>query len=131
MTSCVDHLVRSTKLLQRSNTLKLILRSAAIVCAAAAMVAPAFSQTTGSQTTGADTFKARCITCHGADGQSNTPVGTALKAVSLKDPVVVSASDADLITVVKNGKKSMPAFGTKLSDDQIKAVVAYIRTLQK
>jgi mono/diheme cytochrome c family protein len=39
--------------------------------------------------------------------------------------------DADLIAVVKSGKKKMPAFAKKLTDDQIASVVAYVHMLQK
>ncbi len=84
-----------------------------------------------AQDAGADTFNAKCKMCHGADGLGNTPVGKMAKIVSLKDPAVISASDAELMAVVKNGKNKMPANNGKLSDDQIAAVVAYIRTLQK
>lgn len=69
--------------------------------------------------------------CHGADGLGATPAGKIAKIVSLKDPTVVNATDADLIAAVKNGKNKMPAFTGKLSDDQIASVVAYIRTLEK
>jgi mono/diheme cytochrome c family protein len=55
-----------------------------------------------------------------------------MKAPSFKDPAVVKASDAELIAVVKNGKNGkMPSYAGKITDDQIKSVVAYIRTLQK
>jgi mono/diheme cytochrome c family protein len=33
--------------------------------------------------------------------------------------------------VKENGKTTMKAFGDKLSDDEIKALVAYVRTLKK
>ena len=46
-------------------------------------------------------------------------------------PELVKASDADLIAATKNGKGKMPAYAGKLTDPQIKDVVAYIRTLQK
>jgi cytochrome c5 len=56
-----------------------------------------------------------------------------MKAVSFKDPTVVKATDAELIAAVKNGKNKMPAnaANAKLTDDQIKVVIAYVRTLQK
>jgi mono/diheme cytochrome c family protein len=54
-----------------------------------------------------------------------------MKAVPFSAPDIVSASDADLIADTKNGKGKMPAYAGKLSDDQIKEVVAHIRTLQK
>lgn len=84
-----------------------------------------------AQDSGADTFKAKCQMCHGADGLGNTPVGKMAHIVSLKDPTAISATDADLIAVVTNGKNKMPPNKGKLTDDQITAVVAYIRTLQK
>jgi mono/diheme cytochrome c family protein len=100
-------------------------RIIAVLCLAA-FTLPAIAQESG-----ADTYKAKCQMCHGADGLGNTPVGKMAKIVSLKDPVVISASDADLIAVVTNGKNKMPPNKGKLTDDQITAVVAYIRTLQK
>jgi mono/diheme cytochrome c family protein len=72
-----------------------------------------------AQDSGADTFKTKCLMCHGADGTGNTPAGKAFKAASLKDPMVVT----------KSGKDKMPSFKDKLTDDQIKAVIAYIRAL--
>jgi len=102
------------------------LRFAAICCLAASIVTPAFAQNPG-----ADTYKAKCAMCHGADGLGATPAGKAMKAVSFKDPTVVKATDAELIAAVKNGKNKMPANVAKLTDDQIKVVIAYVRTLQK
>ena len=90
------------------------------------MAAPAFAQGAG-----ADTYKAKCAMCHGADGLGATPSGKALKAASFKDPAIVKAPDAELIGVVNKGKNKMPSYAGKLTDDQIKAVVAYLRTLQK
>ena len=102
------------------------LRYGAIVLLAASMVTPAFAQDSG-----ADLYKAKCAMCHGAEGLGATPAGTAMKAVSFKDPAVIKAPDAELIAAVKNGKNKMPPNVGKLTDPQIKSVVAYIRTLQK
>jgi hypothetical protein len=52
-----------------------------------------------------------------------------MKVVSFKDPAIINAPDAELIAIVKNGKNKMPAYAGKLTDDQIKAVVAHIRVL--
>ncbi len=54
-----------------------------------------------------------------------------MKALPFKSPELVSASDADLAAATKNGKGKMPAYAGKLTDPQIAAVIAYIRTLQK
>ena len=76
-------------------------------------------------------FESRCARCHGADGMSHTFEGKMTGAAKFSDPEVVKLADADLIVVVKNGKKKMPAFGKKLTDDQIASVLAYVHTLQK
>ena len=54
-----------------------------------------------------------------------------MKAVAFTDPQILNKPDADLITATKNGKGKMPAYAGKLSDGEIKAVIAYIHTLQK
>ena len=84
-----------------------------------------------AQDSGAATYKAKCASCHGADGSGNTPAGKSMKALPFKSPDIVSASDDDLIADTKNGKGKMPKYAGKLTDAQIKDVVAYIRTLQK
>jgi len=105
---------------------KLNLMLAAIILLVVSIVTPAFAQGAG-----ADTYKAKCLICHGIDGLAATPSGKALKAASFKDPAIVNAPDSELIGIVKAGKNKMPAYTGKITDDQITAVVAYIRTLQK
>jgi cytochrome c6 len=84
-----------------------------------------------AQNTGAATYSSKCQMCHGADGTGSTPAGKAMKAPSFLSPDVVKESNADLITVTKNGKGKMPAYSGKLTDAEIRDVVAHIRTLQK
>ncbi len=84
-----------------------------------------------AQGSGADTYKAKCAMCHGADGLAANAMGKMYKIPPFNSPDVVKASDADLIAATKNGKGKMPAYAGKLTDPQIKDVVAYIRTLQK
>ncbi len=94
------------------------------------MVASA-TTTVFAQDSGADTYKAKCAMCHAVDGSGSTPAGKSMKAVPFSSPDLIKASDADLIAATKNGKGKMPAYSSKLTDPQIKDVVAYIRTLQK
>jgi mono/diheme cytochrome c family protein len=94
-------------------------------------VMAATTMTTAFAQAGADTYKAKCAMCHGADGLGATPAGKAMGAKPLNGAEYVKASDADLIAATKNGKGKMPAFAGKLTDVQIKDAVAYIRTLQK
>ena len=98
----------------------------AIFCLAASIPAAAVAQSAG-----ADVFKSKCAPCHGVDGLATTTAGKALKAASFKEPAIVKTPDAELIAIVKSGKGKMTGFQGKLTDDQINAAVAYIRTLQK
>jgi mono/diheme cytochrome c family protein len=99
---------------------------ATMILLAASVVAPAFAESPG-----AGLYKAKCGLCHGADGLAATPMAKNLKVLSFKDPAMTKASDAQFIASTTNGKGKMPAYKGKLTDPQIKDVVAYIRTLQK
>ncbi len=111
------------------------LTSARMRRAEAAAFVLAFSLVVSSnamgQNSGADVYKAKCQMCHGADLKGNTPGGKMTHALPLDTPEVMKKTDADLTATTKNGKNKMPAFAAKLSDAQIKEVIAYIRTLQK
>jgi cytochrome c6 len=78
-----------------------------------------------------------CAQCHGKSGAADTKMGKALNAKDLTDPKVQAAfSDAKATQSIKEGvkeggKTTMKAFGGKLTDDEIKALVAYVRTLKK
>lgn len=78
---------------------------------------------------GAATFKQSCAPCHGKDGSGNTPAGKALKAKDLRREEAQKMTDAELARQVRNGKGNMPAFKGKLSDDEIAAVIAHVRSL--
>ena len=84
-----------------------------------------------AQDSGADLYKAKCAMCHGADGLAANAMGKMYKIPAFNSPELVKAPDADLIAVTKSGKGKMPAYAGKLTDAQIKDVVAYVRTLQK
>jgi mono/diheme cytochrome c family protein len=101
-------------------------RAAAAILLAVSIAGPAFAQTSG-----ADTYKAKCASCHGADGLAATPMAKAMKVKSFKDPELAKAPDAQFIAATKDGKGKMPAYTGKLTDAQIKDVISYIRTLQK
>jgi len=88
----------------------------------------AFSMSSRAQDAAA-TFKSKCAMCHGADGKG-TSVGKSMGAHDFTSAVVQGQSDADLTATITKGKGKMPAYGGKLSDEQIKDLVAYIRTLK-
>lgn len=80
---------------------------------------------------GAALFTAKCAACHGKDATGKTPMGEKLKARDLHSPEVQKQTDAELKAIIAKGKEKMPAYGTKLSKEQIEALVAYVRTLVK
>jgi mono/diheme cytochrome c family protein len=82
-------------------------------------------------------WDANCVQCHGKDGKADTKMGKTLNAKDLTDAKVQAGfTDAKATESIKNGvkdngKTTMKAFGGKLTDDEIKALVAYVRTLKK
>ncbi|HUP49589.1 MAG TPA: cytochrome c [Thermoanaerobaculia bacterium] len=77
---------------------------------------------------GAAVYKAKCAVCHAADGSGDTAMGKRLGVRSLASPEVQKQSDAELTQITKKGKGKMPAYDGKIPDDDIRAVIAYIRT---
>jgi cytochrome c6 len=79
-----------------------------------------------------------CAKCHGEDGKADTKMGKKAGAKDLTDPKVQEAKKDDqffksIKEGVKDGDKTlMKAYGEEgLSDDEIKALVAYVRAFKK
>ena len=78
-----------------------------------------------------------CAKCHGAEGKGDTKMGAKLGAKDFTDAKVqADLKDDAAFKALKEGLKSsddktlMKPFDT-LSDGEIKALVAYVRTLKK
>ncbi|MFZ0786724.1 MAG: cytochrome c [Candidatus Acidiferrales bacterium] len=84
-----------------------------------------------AQGDGASLFKSKCAACHGADGSGNTAVGKSLKIRDLASADVQKQTDAELTAIITNGKGAMPSYKDKLSGDQIKDLVGFVRQLAK
>ncbi len=86
----------------------------------------------GSMAFGADAaanWSQHCASCHGKDGSGGTTMG---KKLGVKDYTKEQGfSDAEAAKAIKGGSGKMKAFGDKLSDADIKALVAYVRGLKK
>jgi cytochrome c553 len=82
-------------------------------------------------------WNANCASCHGKDGSGSTMMGKKLGVKDYRDAKVQSAfSDGEAARAIKegvktSGKETMKPFGSKLSDADIKALVAYVRSLKK
>jgi cytochrome c6 len=89
-----------------------------------------FSATASAQSAAQKLYDAnKCTTCHGANGDGNTPTGKALKARDFHSPEVKAESDAVLTEEITNGKNKMPAYGKQLKPAEIAELVAYTRSL--
>jgi mono/diheme cytochrome c family protein len=98
---------------------------------ASIVIAFAYAATPSHAQSGADTYKAKCMMCHAADGSGSTPAGKSMGAIPFSSAALIKASDSDLIAATTNGKGKMPAYNGKLTAPQIAATITYIRTLQK
>ena len=82
-------------------------------------------------------WDANCTPCHGQNGAADTAMGKTLNAKDLTDPKVqaeftdAKATQSIKEGVKKNGETKMTAFAGILTDDEIKALVAYVRGLKK
>ncbi len=96
---------------------------------ALAFLALAASSPAKADEDGAALFKTNCVVCHGADG-TGTPTGKSLKAPDLHSDAVQKMTDAQIAAQIVNGKNNMPPFPS-LKPEQVKALVAYVRTFKK
>jgi len=69
-----------------------------------------------------------CARCHGANGKAQTTLGRKLEAADLTSADVQGMSSAQITRAIKNGRPDMPAFGKKLTPQQIASLVRYVRS---
>ena len=82
-------------------------------------------------------WEKHCLKCHGADGKGNTKMGKQSGVKDYTDPKVqAEMNDEKAVKIIKEGivekgKKKMDPYGDKLTDDEIKALIAYIHAFKK
>jgi len=107
---------------------KLIVISVALLIAGAVSVRAADAK---------ENWDKHCAKCHGPDGKGKTKMGEKLAIKDYTDAKVQEALKDDAMTKaikegVKDGDKTkMKGFGDVLSDDEIKALVKYVRDFKK
>jgi len=81
---------------------------------------------------GQASYERACKSCHGLDGTSNPAVAKMMKVEmrNLNSPEVQTLSDADLKTVITQGKGKMPAVKS-VSGADADNVIAYLRSFKK
>ena len=85
-------------------------------------VSPAVAADAGA---GATVFDANCAACH-AGGQNVIMPEKTLEKEALDQYLAGGRSEASVVKQVTNGKNAMPAFGGRLSDEDIANVAAYV-----
>lgn len=104
--------------------MKNALRSHAVLATLALLAcATSFAQN------GEATYKAKCQSCHGAAGTPNPGIAKMLGVKATSDPYMQKLTLDQVESAVKNGKGKMHPV-TGLSDEQIKEVSAYFKTLK-
>ncbi len=80
-------------------------------------------------------YNQKCASCHGKDGKGAASMAKMFKvemsALDLTDKATLDKKDEVLDALTAKGVGKMPAYGTKLKADEIKALTAYFRGLAK
>lgn len=108
-------------------------------CAVVMALLTAAPASAGNPENGREIYEERCILCHGAKGQGwdwdkkidrpPVPVPDLVK-------ILPQLPDSYLFSVIRDGGEAvgrtrfMPAFGFNMSEQELKDVVAYLRSLQ-
>jgi mono/diheme cytochrome c family protein len=117
-----DHL-RESNMHTTTKTLGAIAVGAALLAGIGLLSSPVEADTAAAEAT----FKAKCAACHGPDGKGKE----ALKTKDFASDEVQKMSDADLSAIITGGKPpKMPPYKT-MTPDQVKDMVAYIRSFKK
>jgi len=78
------------------------------------------------------TFDSKCASCHGKDGRARSLHARHVHARDMTDASWQNeVTDERLFNSITKGKGKMPAFGKKLSEDQIDGLVRYVRQFKR
>jgi mono/diheme cytochrome c family protein len=72
-------------------------------------------------------YKTKCAVCHAADGSGSGTVGKQLTVPDFRSSEVQKHTNEQLELAILNGRGKMPGYTGKISADQIKQLVTYIR----
>ena len=86
------------------------------------MVAPAEA---GNLELGEEVFSNTCAACH-TGGQNVVQAEKTLQRSALEQYLEGGLAEASIIRQATYGKNAMPAFGDRLSEEEIQAVAAYV-----
>ncbi|MCM3876921.1 MAG: cytochrome c [Thermoanaerobaculia bacterium] len=79
-----------------------------------------------------ENWQMHCSVCHGEDGKAKTEQGKKKKARDLTNAKWQDTiDDGRIVKSITKGHDEMPAFGKKLTEPEIKALAAEVRSLVK
>ena len=79
-----------------------------------------------------ENWQTHCSVCHGDNGKGQTEEGKKKKARDLTNAKWQDTiDDARIVKSITKGHDEMPAFGKKLTEPEIKALAAEVRSLAK
>lgn len=103
--------------------------AAAFAMTACASCWSSWAKAQDDSSTPATVYKGKCAVCHAADGSGSGTVGKQLNVPSFRSREVQGQTNEQLQLVISDGRGKMPGYRGKMSDDQIKQLVTYVREL--
>jgi mono/diheme cytochrome c family protein len=80
---------------------------------------------------GEKVYVKHCAGCHGAEGTGDGYKLLGPDPANLTSPSIKKRSDSDLLKTIHEGKPNMPSWNVRLSEQDSRDVLAYIRALAK
>jgi len=93
---------------------------------AAATLAVGFAQNPAEKV-----YLDKCANCHSKDGSGQTAKGKKLELKDMRSAEVQKMTDAKMFELIAKGKGDMDGYQKELKDEEIKALIAYIRSFAK
>ena len=103
----------------------------AAVLVPSALSAPALAAPPAAAPNGAALYAQDCASCHGAHGKGDGPAASSLKKAKPADLTASKATQARIEAIVRDGLVNCPSWKASMRGDEISAVAAYAKSLQK
>ena len=76
-------------------------------------------------------YKRLCAGCHGAHGKGDGYKILGPDPADLTSPATQKKTDRELLMTIHEGKPNMPAWGRRLSEQEARDVLTYVRSLSR
>ncbi|MBX3330411.1 MAG: cytochrome c [Nitrospira sp.] len=80
---------------------------------------------------GKQVYVRHCAGCHGSEGTGDGYRILGADPANLTSPAIQNKSDAALLSSIHQGKATMPSWNIRLSQQDARDVLTYVRTLAK